>query len=121
MPCAILTFLAVQAAPPAGEASTQVHCGRDLVRAADWLRLAPSAGIIDSQSVKGADTVGRDSRGYDAVLSAYLTSPIRFVFADGGFAGKLVDWATTLALARRVMTASQPRAKRNAQIRRGTH
>lgn len=36
----------------------------------------PSAGIIDSQSVKGADTVGRDSRGYDAgrttLLSAYL-------------------------------------------------
>ncbi|MBQ0906754.1 IS5 family transposase [Micromonospora sp. U21] len=26
----------------------------------------PSAGIIDSQTVKGADTVGRDSRGYDA-------------------------------------------------------
>src|SRR5919202_3288072 len=25
-----------------------------------------SAGIIDSQSVKGADTVGRGSRGYDA-------------------------------------------------------
>ncbi len=25
-----------------------------------------SAGIIDAQSVKGADTVGRDSRGYDA-------------------------------------------------------
>lgn len=27
---------------------------------------APSAGIIDSQSVKGADTVGSDTRGYDA-------------------------------------------------------
>ncbi|GAA2341523.1 IS5 family transposase [Dactylosporangium salmoneum] len=26
----------------------------------------PSAGIIDSQSIKGADTVGRGSRGYDA-------------------------------------------------------
>jgi transposase len=26
----------------------------------------PSAGIVDSQSVKGADTVGADSRGYDA-------------------------------------------------------
>ena len=26
----------------------------------------PSAGLIDSQSVKGADTVGRESRGYDA-------------------------------------------------------
>jgi transposase len=94
----------------------------------------PSAGIIDSQGVKGADTVGRDSRGYDAgkkingrkrfivtdtlgllivvvvlaasvqdrdgakttLLSAYLTSPIRFVFADGGFAGKFVDWARTI-------------------------
>ena len=26
----------------------------------------PSAGLIDSQSVKAADTVGQDSRGYDA-------------------------------------------------------
>ncbi len=25
------------------------------------------------------------------LLSAYVISPIRFVFADGGFAGKLVD------------------------------
>ena len=25
-----------------------------------------SAGVVDSQSVKGADTVGADSRGYDA-------------------------------------------------------
>ncbi|MEV6810566.1 IS5 family transposase [Micromonospora sp. NPDC051296] len=91
----------------------------------------PSAGIIDSQSVKGADTVGRDSRGYDAgkkingrkrfivtdtlgllitvtvlaaswqdrdgaktaLLSAYLATPIRHVFADQGFTGRLVDWA----------------------------
>jgi hypothetical protein len=27
-----------------------------------------AAGIIDSQSVKGADTIGRDSRGYGARL-----------------------------------------------------
>ncbi|WP_165977559.1 IS5 family transposase [Nonomuraea diastatica] len=85
----------------------------------------PSAGIIDSQRVKGADTAGRDSRGYDAgkkvngrkrfiitdtagllitvtvlaaswqdrdgaktaLLGAYLTTPIRYVFADQGFAG----------------------------------
>ncbi|MEU8326560.1 IS5 family transposase [Nonomuraea sp. NPDC048881] len=90
----------------------------------------PSAGIIDSRSVKDADTVGRDSRGHDAgktvngrkrfiitdttgllvtvavmaasrqdrdgaktaLLSAYLTTPIRHVFADQGFAGRLVDW-----------------------------
>ncbi|MEU0559560.1 IS5 family transposase [Dactylosporangium sp. NPDC006015] len=94
----------------------------------------PSAGIIDSQSVKGADTVGRDSRGYDAgkringrkrfivtdtlgllvvvvvlaasvqdrdgvrttLLSTYLATPIRFVYADGAFAGKLVEWAATI-------------------------
>jgi transposase len=59
----------------------------------------PSAGIIDSQSVKGADAVGRDSRGYDAgkkINGRKRFSPIRFVFADGGFAGKLVDWARTI-------------------------
>lgn len=89
------------------------------------------AGIIDSQSVKGADTVGRPTRGYDAgkkvngrkrfivtdtlglllvvcvmaasvqdrdgarttLLSLYLSTPVRFVFADAGFAGRLVTWA----------------------------
>ena len=104
----------------------------------------PSAGLIDSQSVKGADTVGRDTRGYDAgkkingrkrfivtdtlglllvvvVLSAgvqdrdgaksvlldtYLRTRVRFVFADGGFAGRLLDWAqailrTTLHIVRK--------------------
>ena len=93
----------------------------------------PSAGVLDSQSVKGADTVGRDSRGYDAgkkingrkrfivtdtagllitvavlaaswqdrdggktaLLGAYLTTPVRHVFADQGFAGRFVDWAAT--------------------------
>ncbi|SNS88808.1 Transposase [Streptosporangium subroseum] len=93
----------------------------------------PSAGVLDSQSVKGADTVGKDSRGYDAgkkingrkrfivtdtagllitvavlaaswqdrdggktaLLGAYLSSPIRHVFADQGFAGRFVDWANT--------------------------
>ncbi|GAA0958471.1 IS5 family transposase [Actinocorallia libanotica] len=93
----------------------------------------PSAGILDSQSVKGADTVGRNSRGYDAgkkvngrkrfivtdttgllitvavmaaswqdrdgaktaLLSAYLSTPIRYVYADQGFAGRLVEWTRT--------------------------
>jgi transposase len=92
----------------------------------------PSAGLIDSQSVKGADTVGRDTRGYDAgkkingrkrfivtdtlglllvvvvcaasmqdrdgakpvLLDCYLRTRVRFVFADGGVAGRLLDWAT---------------------------
>jgi transposase len=92
----------------------------------------PSAGLIDSQSVKGADTVGRDSRGYDAgkkingrkrfivtdtlglllvvvvlsasiqdrdgakpvLLDAYLRTGVRFFFADGGFAGRLLEWVS---------------------------
>jgi transposase len=104
---------------------------REQVRLAEGREPEPSAGIIDSQSVKAADTVGRDSRGYDAgkkingrkrfivtdtlgllvvvcvmaaswqdrdgakttLLSAYLATPIRHVFADQGFAGRLVDWA----------------------------
>src|SRR5690349_24856061 len=98
---------------------------REQVRIAEGRAPEPSAGIIDSQSVKGADTVGRDARGYDAgkkingrkrfivvvVLSAsvqdrdgaksalldtYLRTPVRFVFADGGFAGRLLDWATQI-------------------------
>jgi hypothetical protein len=90
----------------------------------------PSAGLIDSQSVKGADTVGRNSRGYDAgtkingrkrfivtdtlglllvvvVLAAstqdrdgakpvLLDASLRTRFADGGFAGRLLEWANQI-------------------------
>jgi transposase len=104
---------------------------REQVRIAQGREPEPTAGIIDSQSVKGADTVGRGTRGYDAgkkvngrkrfivtdtlgllvvvcvmaaswqdrdgakttLLSTYLATPIRHVFADQGFAGRLVDWA----------------------------
>ena len=92
----------------------------------------PSAGIIDAQSVKGADTVGRGTRGYDAgkkvngrkrfivtdtmgllivvvvlaasvqdrdgakttLIRSYHAAPrARFIFADGAFAGRFVEWA----------------------------
>jgi transposase len=104
-----------------------------------WLRVAwgraelPTAGSIDSQSVKAADTVGAASRGFDAgkringrkrhiavdtlglVLSVIVTaasvqdrdgacrllallrerfSTIALIWADGGYAGRLVNWAT---------------------------
>jgi transposase len=90
--------------------------------------------LIDSQSVQGSDTVGRDTRGYDAgkkvngrkrfivtdtlgllltvvvvaasvqdrdgakpaLLATYLGTSVRFVFADGAFAGRLLDWADTI-------------------------
>jgi transposase len=104
---------------------------REQLRLADGRDPEPSAGLIDSQSVKGADTVGRETRGYDAgkkingrkrfivtdtlgllltvmvctasrqdrdgaktiLLATYLTTRVRFVFADAGFAGRLVEWA----------------------------
>jgi transposase len=92
----------------------------------------PTAGSIDSQSVKAADTVGADTRGYDAgkringrkrhvavdslglLLTVLVTaasvqdrdgafrllallrerfSTITLVWADGGYAGRLVSWA----------------------------
>jgi transposase len=92
----------------------------------------PSAGSIDSQSVKAADTVAAHSRGYDAgkkingrkrhvvvdslglLLTVIVTaasvqdrdgafrllallrerfSTISLVWADGGYAGRLVNWA----------------------------
>ena len=107
---------------------------REQLRVAEGRNPEPSAGLIDSQSVKGADTVGRDSRGYDAgkkingrkrfivtdtlgllitvvvctasmqdrdgakpvLLQAYLSSPVRFVFADTGFAGRLLEWTARI-------------------------
>jgi transposase len=95
----------------------------------------PTAAIIDSQSVRAADTVPRQSRGWDAgkkvngrkrhlavdtlglVLVVVVTAAcvqdrdagqrllwrlrsgyrgVRLVWADGGYAGKLVAWATAV-------------------------
>jgi transposase len=104
---------------------------RDRVRLAEGRVAAPSAAIIDSQSVKAAETVGRSTRGYDAgkkingrkrhiavdtlglLLCVLVTAAsvqdrdgarplldllaacchrIRLIWADGGYAGQLVDW-----------------------------
>jgi transposase len=115
--------------------SQQVLDGlRDRVRLAQGRAAAPSAAIIDSQSVKAAETVGKPSRGFDAgkkingrkrhiavdtlglLLCVLVTAAsvqdrdgarpllttlaascrrVRLVWADGGYAGKLVDWART--------------------------
>jgi putative transposase len=107
---------------------------REQVRRAEGRDRDPSAALVDSQSVRGADTVGAASRGYDAgkkvngrkrhivtdttglLLVVLVTTAgmqdrdagytlmwiirtvfptIRLVWADGGYAGQLVDWATT--------------------------
>jgi transposase len=107
---------------------------RDRVRVGEGRVAMPSAAIIDSASVKSAETVATASRGYDAgkkingrkrhiavdtlglLLWVIVTAAsvqdrdgarplleqvaasfrrIRLVWADGGYAGKLVDWART--------------------------
>lgn len=105
---------------------------RAKVRRAQGRETEPSAAIIDSQSVRAAETVGADTRGYDAgkktpgrkrhvivdclglLLVVMVTAAsvpdrdgarpalsclrelferIALVWADGGYAGQLVDWA----------------------------
>lgn len=110
----------------------QIHDAlRDLVRVHEGRDPLPTAAIIDSQSVRGADTVPGTTRGYDAgkkvngrkrhiavdtgglLLAVVVTiagiqdrdaahrlltelrrfSTVRLVWADGGYAGRLVIWA----------------------------
>lgn len=105
---------------------------RDQVRLAAGRNPLPAAAVIDSQSVRGADTVPGRSRGYDAgkkingrkrhiavdtnglLLAVVVTiagiqdrdaahrlltalrakfSGVSLVWADGGYAGRLVRWA----------------------------
>jgi transposase len=111
----------------------QVHDAlRDLVRLRAGRNPLPTAAIIDSQTVRGADTVPTASAGYDAgkktkgrkrhiavdtlglVLTIVVTaahiqdrdgahrllvalrahfSTISHIWADGGYAGRLLPWA----------------------------
>ncbi|WP_433305421.1 transposase [Actinoplanes sp. CA-030573] len=52
----------------------------ELVRHAKGRDPQSSAGVIDSQSVKGADTVGADTRGYDA--GNQINGRKRFIVTD---------------------------------------
>ncbi|GAA4237436.1 transposase [Streptosporangium album] len=108
---------------------------RDQVRVRQGRKPLPTAAVIDSQSVRGADTVPTSSRGYDGgkrvngrkrhiavdtgglLLAVVVTmagiqdrdaafrlltslrsacSTIALVWADGGYAGRLVIWAKTV-------------------------
>ena len=109
---------------------------RDRVRDAEGRDPMASAGCVDAQSVRGADTVGAAVRGFDAgkkvngrkrhvvvdtmglLLLVVITSAgmqdrdgartllekvkmvmpsLSLLWADGGYAGKLVEWAERIA------------------------
>ncbi len=117
----------------AGHGSTETMHDRlcEQVRGVADRKAVPTAAIIDSQSVKAADTVGKASRGYDAgkkipgrkrhiatdtlglILVIVVTAAsvqdrdaardllwrlaagfrhVSLIWADGGYAGKLVTW-----------------------------
>lgn len=127
---------------------------RDAVRDGDGRDPMASAGIVDSQSVKGADTVGKSTRGYDAgkkvngrkrhvvvdtigllvvvvVTAASLQDrdggrlvldkarmkmpSITLVWADGGYAGRLVDFAKRL-LHMSVQIVKKPDGQRTFEV-----
>jgi transposase len=108
---------------------------REQVRIIEGRTADPSAALMDSQSVRAAETVPRTSRGYDAgkringtkrhivtdtcglLLAVLVTGAhvqdrdagrllvwamrtvfptIRLIWADSGYAGKLVDYAATV-------------------------
>lgn len=123
---------------------------RDRVRLRESRAAAPSAAVIDSASVRAAETVGAESRGYDAgkkvngrkrhiavdslglLLCVVVTAAsvqdrdgarplleqlarsfrrVRLVWADGGYAGKLLSWAAehlrlTVQIVKRCDTAT---------------
>ena len=49
-----------------GSSETLHDALREQLRAAERRAAKPTAAIIDAQSINGADTVGRDTRGFDA-------------------------------------------------------
>src|SRR4029450_7843413 len=110
----------------------QLHAAlRSQIRAAAGRTIAPTAAVMDSQSVRASDWVSRATKGYDAakkvhgrkrhlavdtsgLLLEVLVTPastqdrdggrrllrrlhrhfptLRLVWADAGYAGKLVPW-----------------------------
>lgn len=65
--------------------------------------------IVCAASVQDRDGAKR------ALLGVYFTSRVRFVFADGGFAGQLVDWATRI-LATTIEVVRKPKDQRGFAV-----
>lgn len=123
---------------------------RDRVRVDAGRKPTPTAAIVDSQSVRAAATVGRDSRGFDGgkkvngrkrhiavdtgglLLIVLVTiagiqdrdgglrllallrerfSTVQLVWADGGYAGRLVEWV------KQVLTLTVEIVKRSDDVK----
>jgi hypothetical protein len=64
-----------------------------------------------SGATRAATTPERRS----VLLDTYLRTPVRFVFADGGFAGRLLEWATRI-LATTISIVRKPADQRGFAV-----
>ena len=62
-----------------------------------------SAGVQDRDGAKSV------------LLDTYLRTPVRFLFADGGFAGRLLEWATRI-LATTISIVRKPADQRGFAV-----
>jgi hypothetical protein len=85
--------LVLSAVGRAGVTENLLAALRVKARVAQGREPEPSAGVLDSQSVKGADTIGRTSRGYDA--GKKINGRKRFIVTDT--AGLLITVAVMAA------------------------
>jgi len=105
---------------------------RARVRAAAGRDAEPTAAVIDSQSVRAADTVPRSTRGWDnakkvngrkrhiavdamglllAVWNLHRTSRrIRLIWADAVYTGKLSAWAASMEMTLQIVPRRNPHA-----------
>jgi putative transposase len=71
----------------------------------------PTAAVIDSQSVRAADTVPRATRGWDNAWNLHQAcGRIRLIWADAVHTGKLSAWAATLKMTIQIVARRNPHA-----------
>jgi hypothetical protein len=90
----VIDFQGVMAADTAGRNTRGYDAGKQVAGRKRFI-VTDTLGLLITVTVCAASVQDRDGA-KGALLSLYLTAPrCRFIFADAGFAGRLLDWAAT--------------------------